>query len=278
MAGAPEFSVVLPTHDRPAFLADAIASVRAQTVTSWELVVVDNGSSTPFVVPPDERIQVVRLPQNQGPARARNVGVTRARGACVAFLDDDDQYTPERLAIGMKGLRSAPIAVCGARFLDRPPGRVRNLQGDVSEVILDDLTPSLGATAVRRESFVPFDERWLAIEDVDWWWRVAQRHFVETISDIGYLVRRHDGPRTRNDVAARVDENLAFLAAHQDWFARHRAARAFRLRRAAALAATAGDRRLASRLLVRSLLARPSLRTAAQVRTWFHTRERTAAS
>jgi glycosyltransferase involved in cell wall biosynthesis len=267
MAEPPEISVVLPTHDRPAFLADAIASVRAQTVTAWELVVVDNGSSTPFVVPPDDRIQVVRLDENHGPARARNVGVTRARGAAVAFLDDDDQYTPDRLTLALKGLRSAPVAVCGARFLDRPPGRVRRLQGDVADVILDDLTPSLGATAVRREGFVPFDERWLAVEDIDWWWRTAQRHWVETVPAIGYLVRRHDGPRSRNDVAARLDENLAFLSVHRAWFARHRQARAFRLRRAAALAMAVGDRPLAWRLLGRSLVVRPSLRTAAQARS-----------
>jgi glycosyltransferase involved in cell wall biosynthesis len=278
MADGPEISVVLPTHDRPIFLADAIASVRAQTVTSWELVVVDNGSSTPFTVPSDERIEVVRLPENLGPARARNVGVTRAHGAAVAFLDDDDQYTPGRLAIALKGLRSAPVAVCAARFLDAGPGRTRRLMGDVADQILDDLTPSLGATAVRRDAFLPFDERWMAVEDIDWWWRTAQRHFVETATEVGYLVRRHDGPRSRNDLAARLTENLAFVDEHRAWFARHRRAKAFRLRRAAALAVQSGDRVLATRLLTRSMLARPSLRTAAQVRTCLRARIGTATA
>jgi glycosyltransferase involved in cell wall biosynthesis len=278
MAGAPEITVVLPTYERPVYLADAIASVQAQTVTSWELVVVDNGSSTPVGVPSDDRIQVVRLPVNEGPARARNVGVTRARCAAVAFLDDDDKYTPERLAIALKGLRSAPVAVCGARFLDEGPGRVRSLRGDVADVILDDLTPSLGATAVRRECFLPFDERWMAVEDIDWWWRTAQVHVVDSVTDIGYLVRRHSGPRTRNDVRARLDENLAFLDEHRAWFAGHRRARAFRLRRAAALAVSADERRLARRLLGRSLLARPSLRTVAQARSCIGPRAGTGAA
>jgi glycosyltransferase involved in cell wall biosynthesis len=267
MADTPEISVVLPTHDRPAFLADAIASVLAQTVSSWELVVVDNGSSTPVAVPADDRITVLRLPENQGPARARNLGVTRARAAAVAFLDDDDQYTPDRLAIALKGLAEAPVAVCGARFLDDGPGRVRGLTGRVADVILDDLTPSLGATAIRRDDFEPFDERWMAIEDVDWWWRTAQRLPVASTDEVGYIVRRHDGPRSRNDVAARLDENLAFLAEHRDWFDGHRRARGFRLRRAAAMATTMGDRSRAVRLLGRSFVAHPSLRTAAQVRT-----------
>jgi glycosyltransferase involved in cell wall biosynthesis len=276
MSEAPEISVVLPTHDRPVFLADAIASVRAQTVTSWELVVVDNGSSTPFVVPSDDRIEVIRLPENLGPARARNVGATRAQGAAIAFLDDDDQYTPERLAIALKGLLSAPIAVCASRFLDAGPGRTRLLLGDVADEILDDLTPSLGATAVRRESFLPFDERWMAVEDIDWWWRTAQRHFVETTTDVGYLVRRHDGPRSRNDLAARLEENLAFVDEHRAWFARHRRAKAFRLRRAAALAEAGGDRVRSARLLAWSLCTRPTLRAAAQARSLLHGPQRTA--
>ncbi len=107
----------------------------------------------------------------------------------------------------------------------------------------------------------------MAIEDVDWWWRMAQRHHVATTHEVGYLVRRHDGPRSRNDVSARLDENLAFLDEHRAWFAGHRRARAFRLRRAAAMATTMGDRGQAVRLLARSFLAHPSLRTAAQVRT-----------
>jgi glycosyltransferase involved in cell wall biosynthesis len=266
MAHPPEISVVLPTHDRPAFLADAIASVRAQTVESWQLVVVDNGSDAPATVPDDDRIHLVRLCENRGPARARNVGVAKAAADAVDFLDDDDRFTPERLALALRGLETSPVAVCSARFLGEAPGRLRRLQGDVSDTILDDLTPSLGATAVRRHSFVPFNERWMALEDVDWWWRMAQRHPVVTIDAIGYLVRRHDGPRPTNDISVRLRENLEFLEEHKRWFADHRRARGFRLRRAAAMASSVGDRAFARRLLVRSWYAHPSPRTAWQLR------------
>ena len=266
MAGRPDVSVVLPTRDRPAFLADAIASVMSQTVTSWELVVVDDGSTTPATVPSDPRIHLVRLAESGGSARARNIGVAHASADAVAFLDDDDQFAPERLAVGLQGLDVAPVAVCGARFLDREPNRVRRLQGDVAHNILDDFTPCLGATMARRHRFEPFDERWLAIEDVDWWWRTAQRQRVVTIDTIGYLVRRHDGPRTVNGFPTRLRENLAFLDEHRTWFADHRRARAFRLRRAAAMAHAVGDHPFARRLLVRSLQSHPSARTAWQLR------------
>ncbi len=266
MGGRPEISVVLPTADRPELLADAVASVLAQTVTSWELVVVDDGSPAAATVPSDPRIQLVRLADRGGPARARNVGIAHASADAVTFLDDDDRFAPERLALGLRGLDVAPVAVCGGRFLDDAPGRVRRLDGDVSDSILDSYTPNLGATAVRRDCVEPFDERWLAVEDIDWWWRAAQRHAVTTVEDIGYLIRRHDGPRGVNGVPTRLRENLAFLHEHRAWFADHRRARAFRLRRAAAMAAAVGDPSLARRLLARSLQSHPSARTAWQLR------------
>jgi len=257
---------VLPTRDRAALLADAVASVQAQTVTSWELIVVDDGSAAPATVPSDPRVHLVRLAASGGPARARNAGIARASADAVAFLDDDDRYAPERLSIGLRGLEAAPVAVCGTRFLDQPPRHIRRLDGDVAGTILDSFTPCLGATAVRRDSLDPFDERWLAVEDIDWWLRTARRHPVVTIDDIGYLVRRHDGPRGANGTATRLRENLAFLDENDAWFARHRRARGFRLRRAAAMATAVGDPRLARQLLTRSLRAHPSARTAWQLR------------
>lgn len=266
MGRRPDISVVLPTVDRPELLAHAVASVVAQTITSWELVVVDDGSAMAATVPSDPRIQLVRLADRGGPARARNVGIAACSADAVTFLDDDDEFAPERLALGLRGLCIAPLAVCGGRFLDDVPGRVRRLDGDVSDSILDSYTPNLGATAVRRDCVEAFDERWLAVEDIDWWWRTAQQHDVTTVDDIGYLIRRHDGPRGVNGIPTRLRENLAFLHEHRAWFARHRRARGFRLRRAATMAAAVGDPRLARRLLVRSLHSHPSARTAWQLR------------
>jgi glycosyltransferase involved in cell wall biosynthesis len=258
--------VILPTRDRATLLVDAIASVQAQTVSSWELIVVDDGSTMPATVPSDPRIHLVRLDETGGPAAARNAGMDRAAADAVAFLDDDDRYEPGRLALALRGLDTMPVAVCGTRFLDQPAGRTRRLDGDVADTVLDGLTPCLGATAVRRDSLLPFDERWLAVEDVDWWWRTAQRHPVVTTAEVGYLVRRHDGPRGTNGTAVRLRENVAFVDENRAWFAGHRRARAFRLRRAATMATALGDPRLARRLLARSLQAHPSARTAWQFR------------
>src|SRR5262245_65999475 len=93
-------SVILPTYNRAAFLAEAIASIRAQTFDRWELIVVDDGSTdnTPALVAElcrdfADRVQYLRQ-SNQGAYPARNAGLRRARGARVALFDHEHQWLP----------------------------------------------------------------------------------------------------------------------------------------------------------------------------------------
>ncbi|MCA1979804.1 MAG: glycosyltransferase [Thiobacillus sp.] len=94
----PTLSVIVPTHNRPALLAEALASLVAQTCADWEAVVVDDASSP--AVPTaqgDPRIRVVRQNPGQGGAAAKNRGIAEARGNVIAYLDDDDLYDPDYL-------------------------------------------------------------------------------------------------------------------------------------------------------------------------------------
>jgi glycosyltransferase involved in cell wall biosynthesis len=253
----PTFSVVLTTYCRPALLAEAVASVLRQTIRDFELVVVDDGSVPPAVVPDDERIRVVVHGENRGLPAARNAGWDRARGDFIVFLDDDDLFTPRRLEFAARGLARAPVSTCWSKFLDGPERRGRVLEGDVGDTVLDALTPPAGATAVRRNVSVRFDVRWNAVEDVDWWLRVTQQHPVSTVTETGLLIRRHAGLRWRNGLAERARENLALLDAHADYFGSRPKAAAFRLRRAGLLALTSGDRQLARAAFARSLRIEP---------------------
>ena len=258
---APLVSIVVPTYDRARFLSEALASVVAQTVEDWECVVVDDGSPEPVSLPKsvDLRIRLVRRPRNGGPAAARNTGLLEARGAFVTFLDDDDLYTPERLALGLQGVVRAPVAVCWVRFVDEVGTTDgRRLEGDVSDTILDGLTPSLGTVTLSRELALPFDERLDNLEDVDWWLRTAKAHRFTTVPEVGYLFRRHPGVRHRTDADSRVADNLRFLEREAEYFGRHPRAAALRWKRVGLLAEAAGDRRQARRAYARALRLRPT--------------------
>lgn len=90
-------SVIIPTHDRPQYLIRAIKSVLRQSHQDFEILVVDDASriNVREVILQAEicnlgKIDIVRTATNSGPANARNVGISKASGQIVAFLDDDE--------------------------------------------------------------------------------------------------------------------------------------------------------------------------------------------
>ena len=92
----PLFSVVVPTFNRRELLTAALDSIRDQTFTRFEVIVVDDGSSdgtAEYLKSLGDRIQLLTQ-RNLGPGAARNRGLERARGRYVAFLDSDDLWFP----------------------------------------------------------------------------------------------------------------------------------------------------------------------------------------
>ncbi len=100
-AHEPTVSVVIPTRDRWDLLAVTLATVLAQEGVDLEVVLVDDGSSAPIPSTgapwDDARLRAVRHPRSEGVAAARNAGIRAARGRWIAFLDDDDVWTPDKL-------------------------------------------------------------------------------------------------------------------------------------------------------------------------------------
>lgn len=107
----PRISVIMPTHNRAEYIAQAVESVIAQDYPNWELIVVDDGSTdaTPSVMEkfPLPNIRYLRQ-ERQGPAAARNAAIEKARGALIAFLDSDDYFLPGKLSAQARLLLSRP--------------------------------------------------------------------------------------------------------------------------------------------------------------------------
>ena len=101
---APMVSVVMANHNGAAYLAEAIDSVRQQSLQALELIISDDGSSDDSValveraMHEDARIRLIRSEWNAGPAAARNRALALARGRWIAIMDSDDLMDPERLA------------------------------------------------------------------------------------------------------------------------------------------------------------------------------------
>jgi glycosyltransferase involved in cell wall biosynthesis len=96
-------SCIIPTFNRAHFLPGAIRTVHEQKLSSVdeiEIIVVDDGSTdntAGVVAALGDDIRYIRLKQNRGVSAARNAGVHAARGECLAFLDSDDLWMPDKL-------------------------------------------------------------------------------------------------------------------------------------------------------------------------------------
>lgn len=102
-------SVVIPTYQRAATVPEAVESVLAQESPADQVIVVDDGSTDgteAALARFGDRIEAIRQ-ANAGVSAARNAGIARARGDWVAFLDSDDLWTPDRLAVLRRDLAQA---------------------------------------------------------------------------------------------------------------------------------------------------------------------------
>ena len=124
MPTPPRFSVIVPAYNVEAFVGEAIESVLRQSVSDWELIVVDDGSTdaTAAVVDgfTDPRIHLIRQ-ENAGVSAARNQGIAGARSAFLAVLDSDDRLRPtalERLSVGFEGAPKVCVAYGNASLID----------------------------------------------------------------------------------------------------------------------------------------------------------------
>lgn len=180
----PLVTVVMPVLNRATTVLAAIASVRAQTLTNWELVVVDDGSTdaTPEVVEriaaDDDRIRLVRT-EGGGVSRARNVGHRLARGRYVAWLDSDNVWVPHflRVAVAAMTADAVPVAYAQSELVSSTRRRWRALDGGADLLAVRnhvDLNV-LVAERVLVDEVGGFDESLRRTVDYDLVWRLTER-------------------------------------------------------------------------------------------------------
>lgn len=129
----PLVSVIMPAYNARRFVDQAISSVRVQTMTNWELIVIDDCSSDGTYEmalchqEADSRIHAYQNDVNSGVARTRNRGIDLARGEYIAFLDSDDIWHSDKLEqqIRMITARNAAICYCSYRIIDQWGNKTR---------------------------------------------------------------------------------------------------------------------------------------------------------
>jgi glycosyltransferase involved in cell wall biosynthesis len=181
----PKVSVVIPVYNGARTIGRALESVFAQTFTDFEIVVVDDGSTDDTLAALErygDRIRVIKE-SNRGPSAARNTGVSAAAGDYIAFLDDDDEWMPAKLARCVAVLDADSDCALAYTFMVRvdahglpmgpdngQDGRVDNVESPAMNDLLArpwNVVPS--QFIVRRdvvERCGGFNERLLSCEDL----------------------------------------------------------------------------------------------------------------
>ena len=207
----PRVSIIVPVFNRAATVGRAVASVVAQTLRDWELVLVDDGSDDDLAGAmaafSDERLRILRHERNRGAAAARNTGIGAARAPLIAFLDSDDEWLPAKLArqvdaIGRAGPRLG--ALCTAFRVRRTrtgysEDRYPRAPGGWPAQLLDGCFVSPGSTLLaRRECFDTvglLDESLARFEDWDWLLRLVERYDFDCLAEILAIVHAGAPPR-----------------------------------------------------------------------------------
>lgn len=191
----PLVSVVVPTRNRPEMLGHALASIAAQDLPAdaMEAVVVNDGGVDVTGVVENAReaglfVRSLRLPNRHGLPAARNVGLSQARGDCIAFLDDDDVFLPNHLSVALSALDEVPedAAVYTTCLVSTtrtdPAGPVASVGAFDYGFCRDLLTVAnyipVHSVVVRglRASGARFDPSLPLLEDWDMWLRLVIRH------------------------------------------------------------------------------------------------------
>ena len=192
-------SVIIPTQNRPQLLLKAIASIEQQTLLPEEIIVIDDASQEDYwqeiksQIAPIMQSRAVwqRLPRASGASIARNKGAEVATGDILMFLDDDDTWTPDKIANQVKIFQDNPeigLVYAGRRVVDEQ-GQLLfvitpKIQGKIyTELLQSNCVGVTSSVAIRKEVFQAvggFDPQMPGRQDYDLWVRIAR------ITDISF--------------------------------------------------------------------------------------------
>ncbi|WP_325453215.1 glycosyltransferase [Humibacter sp.] len=201
-------SVVIPAFNPGPFLAIALDSLVTQTFTSWEAVVVDDGSHEPlsWVAGRDPRITLLRQ-TNQGLSAARNAGILATTAPLIAFLDADDVWLPGKLDSQVARLTREPgLGMLSTAFaIIDSDGRITGPGYQGFSTSYEELLGGNGvcvSTAVVRRAALEqvglFDTGLRTAQDWDLWLRIARVGAIDKLPEVLAHYRIHSGGMTQD--------------------------------------------------------------------------------
>jgi glycosyltransferase involved in cell wall biosynthesis len=240
----PLVSVIIPVYNGERYITETLNSVIGQTEHDWEIVAVNDGSSDRSRVLLEEaakrdpdRIRVVSV-SNGGVSRARNTGVSAARGTYIAFLDQDDLWMPKKLECQIRQFRSdgtLGISFTNESIINDAGSVVREKvltfnsrrnRGYVFGHLVFDNFIAISSVMLTRELFFGiggFDPRYSLAEDYDFLLKAVKKVPVDYIDEPLLLYREHSESGTHKKIDQITRESFSVLhswRSRDPWFFR----------------------------------------------------------
>ncbi|MCA9932336.1 MAG: glycosyltransferase [Anaerolineales bacterium] len=225
----PLVTIIIPAYNAERFIHTTIESVLEQTYPSWELIVVNDGStdSTEKIVSQvqDNRIKII-CQTNQGLSAARNSGILQAKGTYLSFLDADDKWHPSFLSqcthtletnLDIAAVYTHHYHIDESDTVLPTQGRPTVSQSNFHKRLLEGgffppVTVMVRANTLKQHGL--FDTELTSVEDWDMWLRLSKEHYFQCIPQLLAYYRVYPGSMSTN--AARMHRNR-MLVLHK-WF------------------------------------------------------------
>lgn len=212
----PKVSVIIATFNREQFIVEAIDSVKKQTFTNWEMMIIDDASTdnTEKIVKKyidgDSRIKYFKNQTNLGISKSRNKGLSQAKGLYIATLDSDDTWLDEnKLKTQIEFLdTNLDYALIGGgiMFIDKDSKPIRKTLFPIYDSIIRNVilqfNPFPHSTVMIRRSAIDdvgnYDETMKTCEDYDMWFRLGLKYKFTNVPKVLTGYRVHGGNISRN--------------------------------------------------------------------------------
>ncbi len=230
----PKVSIITLTHQgREKFLPEMIQSVLNQTVTDWELIVVDNGDyeTTAKIIgelaADDKRFVYIKNVNDPGISAARNQGLKAARGEFLAILDSDDLWADkEKLKKQIEYLNThtdCAVVGTGVIVIDTEGKEISRYQNptdskQIKKTILYK-NPLAHSSVLMRTAGIAhlkgYDESLPFLEDYDLWLRMAVMWKIANLPDYFTKYRKHETNVTKKKLLAMMKMNIRLVVKYR---------------------------------------------------------------
>lgn len=218
-----KISVVIPAYNSAVFIADAVRSILNQSQPVAEIVIVDDGSSDDTQTVIESLLgPIIYIKQlNQGPSSARNTGIDAAKNEWIAFLDADDQWTPNKIERQLNALQNYPelVLIAGDMAEIDNSNRIitesvlnkhnllrefqelenRPIPNALAELVTKNFIPT-GTVLVKKSALIEagcFNPSIRFGEDLECWSKIAAKHPIACMPEILMLRRQHGNNATQ---------------------------------------------------------------------------------